>query len=378
MPRSSPPVDDNNSGAGPDGSDSHSECGVVPTFVPEDACPGKIIGRLKSRFQGNDFRGLPGKALGDYWLVRELGQGKSGPVFQAEAIDGSGPVAIRLLPGELAGDAEKLKILRRRIDAFSSVTCPFVAKLHGLHVAGGQPFLVEELFSGESLATLLKRTGCLSEALGRPVALQLARGLEAIHAAGLVHGDVQSGNVRVTTSRLDASGSSMQVKLAGIGMHDLPAEPGADRAASGQQFSRTSAATGLEPAAGTLRDAMRADITALGATLAAMFLGQPDSHQQVPATSNYPSRFATSAARMVTQAGLSPALGYLIVRALAGGDNGYQSAAEIASDLEQQDLAERQAPVSPERNPSDGLWVRWWNRLQRALVAGRRGTSRKR
>jgi eukaryotic-like serine/threonine-protein kinase len=365
VPRSSPPVDDSDSGSGAEGSDSHSESGPVPTFVPEDAFPRKIIGRLRSRFQGNDLRGLPGRALGDYWLVRELERGKAGPVFQAEAIDGSGPVAIRLLPGELAADPAKLKRLRRRIEAFSGLTCPFVAKLHGLHLAGGQPFLVEEFFSGEPLASLLSRNGCLSEALGRPVALQLARGLAAIHAAGLVHGDIQPGTVHVTTSRLAASDVTMQVKLAGIGMDEGLADPGSDRTASGQQLPATSAVAGPELATEELRDPMRADLTALGATLAAIFLGESGSQQLVSASRDDPSQFAPNAARKLAQAGLSPSLGCLIIRALAGGDNGYQSAAELAAELEQCDAAGQQAPVSREGTPSRGLGARLWSLWQR-------------
>jgi tetratricopeptide (TPR) repeat protein/TolB-like protein len=134
-----------------------------------------------------------------YRIVRFLGAGGMGEVYEAQDVDLGGPVALKTIrPGTSA--PALLQRFKREIQLARQVTHPHVARTFdvGYHDLGpGRPpltFLTMELLPGETLAERLRR-GPIPAAEVRPLAHAMASGLAAAHAAGVVHRDFKPGNV---------------------------------------------------------------------------------------------------------------------------------------------------------------------------------------
>jgi serine/threonine protein kinase len=142
----------------------------------------------------------PGELVaGRYRIVRLVGAGGTGEVYEAADAALGGAVALKTLAPELASDGVERERFRREIQAARKITHPNVCRIFdlGTHVAAGRErlFLTMELLSGETLADRLARGPRFSPATALPVATQIAAGLDAAHAAGIVHRDLKPGNV---------------------------------------------------------------------------------------------------------------------------------------------------------------------------------------
>jgi len=120
-----------------------------------------------------------------------------GEVYRATDTKLGREVAIKALPGEVAGDPERLARFRREAQLLASLNHPNVAGIHGLEEAGGQPFLVLELVEGEDLSERLKR-GPIPVDEAFDLAGQIAEALGAAHEQGIVHRDLKPANVKLT------------------------------------------------------------------------------------------------------------------------------------------------------------------------------------
>lgn len=141
-----------------------------------------------------------GDRIGDYRLVRELGRGAMGVVFEAQAPN-EGIVALKLLvPPPLLPAAEREALqhrFTREARALSAVDHPNVVRVHEFGEAAGNFYLAMEFLDGTNLRELLSGRGALPPAEAVPIAVQLCRALEAVHHAGIVHRDVKPENVIV-------------------------------------------------------------------------------------------------------------------------------------------------------------------------------------
>jgi hypothetical protein len=133
----------------------------------------------------------PGLAIGRFELVRELGRGGFGVVWEALDRQLGRRVAFKALnPGGPADGA----LLHREAEAAAQLGHPNIVALHDVGSWEGGPFLILELLRGETLAQRLLRGPLpLDEALR--VAIEVARALAHAHAAGVVHRDLKPGNV---------------------------------------------------------------------------------------------------------------------------------------------------------------------------------------
>jgi len=140
---------------------------------------------------------LIGQTLSHYRVTAALGAGGMGEVYRATDTQLGRDAAIKVLPSEVAQDAERLARFEREARLLASLNHPNVAAIHGLEKADGKPFLVLELVEGEELKQRLERGAVpVDEAL--EIARQIAEGLEEAHERGIVHRDLKPANVKLT------------------------------------------------------------------------------------------------------------------------------------------------------------------------------------
>lgn len=145
-----------------------------------------------------------GTVVNDRYEIRQsLGKGGMGEVFLAYDRTTQQPVALKVVREEsrMPGDDEAL---RQELLLARSVSHPNVCRVHDLSPSPWGPILVMEHIAGQTLHTHIRRRkaqGGYTADEFRKIASEAAAGLAAIHAQGLVHGDLKPGNVMVTNDR---------------------------------------------------------------------------------------------------------------------------------------------------------------------------------
>jgi eukaryotic-like serine/threonine-protein kinase len=136
--------------------------------------------------------------LQQWQLVRPLGEGGMGSVWEATSLRLGSRVAIKFLSRQHLQDSGVRARFQREARAISKIDSPYVVRIldHGVF-EDATPFIVTELLEGEDLRRLLDREQRLSVSEAGEILDQLCRGLHAVHAAGLVHRDVKPDNVYV-------------------------------------------------------------------------------------------------------------------------------------------------------------------------------------
>jgi len=134
---------------------------------------------------------------GKYQLLRPLGEGGMGVVYEAQSHIG-GHVAIKLLhKAELAQDGRLVARFLREARASASIESQHIVRVFdtGVDSFAGVPYIVMELLRGEDLENVLARLGALNPTGACRVASQAAQGLAKAHAAGIVHRDIKPANL---------------------------------------------------------------------------------------------------------------------------------------------------------------------------------------
>jgi serine/threonine-protein kinase len=178
-------------------------CNAIATDVIRGAAS-----QLRSTpVRAKSYELAPGAVIAEkYRLVRALGEGGMGVVWEAEALDRDGGgcdgprVAIKLLK---AFDAAAKKRFVREIAMTSALAHPGLVRVVDVieDVEAGCPALVMELLAGMPLAARLREERRLDPREARLVARELARTLAAVHGAGFVHRDIKPANVYLPSDR---------------------------------------------------------------------------------------------------------------------------------------------------------------------------------
>lgn len=303
---------------------SHDEAG---TFLERPAAA--LIGRTADT--------LAGKTIGSYRILSRVGAGGMGEVYRAHDAKLDRDVALKLLPGDLTSNADRLRRFHAEARAVSALNHPHILVIHDFGELDGRPFIVTEFVEGETLRQRLDRAAVPAQD-AVAIATQVAGALAAAHARGIVHRDIKPENIMV---RHDG-----YVKVLDFGIAKL-----VDRSTAGDITAALATQAGVllgtphymspEQAEGKAVDA-RSDLFSLGVVLFELATGTR------PFTGDTPLAVLSSILRdappPMTDLNplLVPDLARIVGRCLTKEcDRRYQSAADLKADLEELERSPR-------------------------------------
>src|SRR5262245_50321954 len=139
----------------------------------------------------------PNKVINHYEVVSLLGAGGMGQVYLAEDPRLGRRVAIKVLPAEFSGDSDRMRRFEQEARATSALNHPNILTVYDIGSYEGAPYIVAELLEGEELSALIKQ-GAIAPRKAVDYARQIAEGLAAAHAKGVIHRDLKPENLFVT------------------------------------------------------------------------------------------------------------------------------------------------------------------------------------
>jgi serine/threonine-protein kinase len=211
-----------------------------------------------------------GAVVDRYTLVRVLGQGGMGAVYEARHATLSRRFAIKfLLPG-LAANRDILRRFENEAKAAGGLEHPNLAAVTDFgRATDGAPYIVMEFLPGDDCAKLLKRLGPLPVPRAVNIVVQACRGLAVAHQAGIVHRDLKPENLFVT----DAGDGSDHVKVLDFGIAKLRVTDASVITGTGATFG-TAFYMSPEQARGAGEVDARSDVWSMGVVLYELLSGQ--------------------------------------------------------------------------------------------------------
>jgi serine/threonine protein kinase len=139
---------------------------------------------------------LVGRTISHYEVLSLLGAGGMGEVYLARDPRLDRTVALKILPDELAADADLMQRFTREAKAASALNHPNVATIYDVGESDGIPFIVMEHVEGETLLARISRRLTPPEVVD--IAVQAADALDLAHAKGITHRDIKPANLMLT------------------------------------------------------------------------------------------------------------------------------------------------------------------------------------
>jgi eukaryotic-like serine/threonine-protein kinase len=178
----------------------HLDLGRV-TFGPsvKPSAPTELLGADADATQRATNPGAPRPAvplldgIPDYRILREIGRGGMGVVYEAEQISLHRRVALKVLPTPFSGSAEVAR-LRREAQAAAQFEHPHIVPVYEIGEYRGQPFFSMRLIAGGGLAHRLE-SGPLPEREAAELLIPVCRAMAAAHRGGLIHRDLKPSNI---------------------------------------------------------------------------------------------------------------------------------------------------------------------------------------
>ena len=208
---------------------------------------------------------VDGQLWGAYRVIRLLGRGGMGEVYEAEQLETGRRLALKVLRDTLRGDEDRARFLREGQLA-ASISHAHTVYIFGSEEVGGAPAITMELLSGGTLKDRVTAEGPMPPSAAVSAVLDIIGGLDAAQAAGILHRDVKPSNCFV-----DADGD-VKVGDFGLSISTLSRDVRHELGTTG--FEGTPQFAAPEQLRGEPLD-VRADIYAVGATLYYLLTGRP-------------------------------------------------------------------------------------------------------
>jgi eukaryotic-like serine/threonine-protein kinase len=303
------------------------------------------------------------RILGDFRIVRELGRGGMGIVYEAEQISLSRMVALKVLPVNSGLGPKPLARFQIEAQVAALLNHPHIVPIFAVGCDQGIHYYAMRLIEGRSLAELLRERGNQRGRGGRfppreaaSLAIQAAEALEVAHGAGILHRDIKPGNLL-----LDQRG---HLWVTDFGLARLQGV--SDLTLTGELLGTLRYMSPEQAAGGRILDA-RTDVYALGATLYELLTGMPafdaadreDLLGRISAVAPVPPRRH--------DATIPPDLEMIVLKAISKEpDHRYTTASELAKDLGRF-LAGQ--PILARRPSLVDRGSRWSRRHQRIVLS---------
>jgi len=209
---------------------------------------------------------LSGRQLGDYRILRRLGQGAMAEVYLAEQCSLSRSVALKVLKSQLATDRVYVQRFQREARAAASLVHANIVQIHEVGCIEGHYFIAQEYVQGLNLKQWVQRNGPLNLRMALIVIRQVAAALCKAAEQGIVHRDIKPENIMLT--------STGEVKVADFGLARMTSrEDGVELTQAGMTMG-TPLYMSPEQVEGKPLD-WRSDVYSLGVTCYHMLSGRP-------------------------------------------------------------------------------------------------------
>lgn len=155
----------------------------------------EVVARAIADDRVKQHSDLVGRTLLRYQIIKQVGSGGMGEVYQAKDLSLDRDVGIKVISQEFARDPDRISRFKREAKLLASLNHPNIAAIHGLEASGETQFLVLELVEGETLSSMMSR-GPLAIRKLLDIAVEIADGMAAAHAGGITHRDLKPANVK--------------------------------------------------------------------------------------------------------------------------------------------------------------------------------------
>ncbi len=294
----------------------------------------------------------PGARLGPYEILSPLGAGGMGEVYRGRDPRLGREVAIKVLPSSFSGNPDRLKRFEQEARAAGVLNHPNLTIVYDIGQHDGAPYVVQELLEGNTLREeLAGRRFAPRKAID--YAIQIAHGLAAAHDRGIVHRDLKPENLFVTREgriKILDFGLAKLTQTDDSRVSSLPTatEPGVVMGTLGYMSPEQIKAEAADP---------RSDIFALGVILYEMLSGQRPFKGDSAGETMAAILKEDPPDLSVTNQNVSPALERLVRHCLEKNpERRFQSARDLAYDLEALTWASGGAVAQPARGPSPRDW----------------------